>query len=202
MIRAGALSGGDTEDNRPDTAQSRAAMAQAAAPFAAAGTGVMPFFRKLRPNSGQTQYSATDSATTERGFQKLGGRKIESVLVSGGDGYGGLAPGSAGNVSSSSFYRDSQGTYGGPGSLRSSLAVGPASPPQSPSRVGAYDSSGLDKEVAVLRSGPARSPGFVASSPRGANTLSQHSPLVPPDPLGRSHPSLDGSRGSKFAENL
>lgn len=212
------LRNGDSEMAPPGTGQSTTAMTQSAAPFAE--TGFVPFFRKLRPHSGQTTATA-DSASTERGFQNLGGRKIESVLISGGDGYGGAGRGSVGNVSSSSFYRDSQGTYGGPGSLPSSMFVGPGSPTMSPpmsplkshpvsGEFGTYpDARASDKEVAVMRPGPnripVRSPGF---SPTGAPPTSAPRPhgtpppLSRPDAIGRSHPSLDGSRGSKFAENL
>lgn len=106
-------------------------------PIAAAG-----FFGRLRPSSSQTA-ATTDTAPSERGFQKISGRKLESVLHSGGDGYGntysgisggtstsaarGVAPGQgpyAGlapglrpsppqSLSGSSFYRDSRGFYGG-----------------------------------------------------------------------------------------
>lgn len=212
------LRNGDFETAPPGTAQSTAAMTQSAAPFA--GTGLVPFFRKLRPHSGQTT-ATNDTASTERGFQNLGGRKIESVLVSGGDGYGGPGRGSVGNVSSSSFYRDSQGTYGGPGSLPSSMFVGPGSPPMSPpmsplkshpisGEFGAYpDARAPDKEVAVMRPGPnrvpVRSPGFspTATPPSTATAPNPPPPpMIRPDAIGRSHPSLDGSQGSKFAENL
>ena len=200
----------DPEFAPPGTAQSRAAMAESAAPLA--GTGLVPFFRRLRPHSGQTIATTTTTASTERGFQNLGGRKIESVLTSGGDGYGGLAPNSAANLSTTSFYRDAQGnTYGGTGSTPSSMYVGPGSPPASPRRpaVGATvhpDPRASDKEVAVLRSGPARTPvttrGF-ESPPRSVATAEPiPPPIIRPDALGRSHPSFDGSRGSKFAEDL
>lgn len=61
------------------------------APIAAAG-----FFGRLRPVSSQTAATAataatvatTDTAPSERGFQKISGRKLTSVLASGGDGYG------------------------------------------------------------------------------------------------------------------
>ncbi|KAL9581689.1 MAG: hypothetical protein Q9212_003746 [Teloschistes hypoglaucus] len=70
------------------------------------------------------------------------------------------------SLSGSSFYRDSQGFYGGPGpgqagteqpSNSSSMVVGPASPPQSPTLP---PSGGLQpaEGVAVMRPGPARTP--------------------------------------------
>ena len=211
----------------PGTSHSAAPMAQnSAAPWGAAA--IPPIFRRKRPHSTQTT-TTTETAPSERGFQKLGGRKLESVLVSGGDGYGDASRGpGSGNLSGSSFYRDSQGTYGGPGSVRSSMNVGPGTPQRSTvasstfepivagsSRGDATPQTQPDKEVVMMRPGPARtpvhSPGF--STPRQAATPpraipergqapSPSSHLQRPDPLGRSHPSLDGSRGSRFAENL
>lgn len=52
------------------------------APIAAAG-----FFRSLRPTSSQTA-TTVETAPSERGFQKISGRKLTSVLASGGDGWG------------------------------------------------------------------------------------------------------------------
>ncbi|MCJ1475024.1 hypothetical protein MMC13_003684 [Lambiella insularis] len=225
---------GDPEYAPPSTAQSGSAMAQRAAPLA--GVGIAPFMRRLRPNSDAT-VGTTTTASTERGFQNLGGRKIESVLLSGGDGYGGPRPGDtrSGNLSTTSFYRDSQGvTYGGPGSLPSSMYVGPGSPPASPgiltpgvpsstyvgpgstpgttaaptsSAPAFFDTRASDKEVAVMRSGPARTPvtsdGF-SSYPTPPPRAPGRNPMPPlifrQDPLGRSHP--DGSKGSKFAEDI
>ena len=202
----------DTETAPPSTARFNVAMAERAAPLA--DTGLVPFLRKLRPHSVQTA-STTQTASTERGFQNLGGRKLESVLVSGGDGYGGRGPGSVGNMSSTSFYRDSQGTYGGPGSLPSSMYVGPGSPPGSPPQssaiagaaLGDHDLRASEKEVAILRPGPSRTPvrapGFTTPPSRmSPDPRPTPPPLVRPDGIGRSHPSLDGSRGSKFAEDL
>ncbi|KAL8804910.1 MAG: hypothetical protein Q9200_005637 [Gallowayella weberi] len=222
----------------------------AAVPFASAA-----FFRRLRPGSGATA-STTETAPSERGFQNLGGRKLESILSSRGDGYGDLpfgaaststAPGASSargqpppsipivtaapsaapghsspeSLSGSSFYRDSQGFYGGPGqgqpepeptSNSSSMVVGPASPPQSP-RHAASGSSQRHEGVAVMRPGPARTPVTTQgglSPMRGPPTRGTPPPPQipgtilerPRDGLGRSHPSMDGSRGSRFAENI
>ena len=51
-------------------------------PFATAG-----LLGRLRPSSAQTATTA-DTGPSERGFQKISGRKLPSVLASGGDGYG------------------------------------------------------------------------------------------------------------------
>lgn len=202
------IAAGDNEMRPPGTAQS-AAMTQRSSgvPLAAAG-----FFGRLRPYSGQT-IATTASETSERGFQNLGGRKIESVLTSGGTGYG--EPGPAGakeTLSGSSFYRDSQGFYGGPGSsVATAGTAGVGSAAAGPSGQGSIPTA-RDKEVAVMRPGPARTPvtlqsGFaVPGVPRAAPTPANTPPPPPPprprDGVGRSHPSFDGSRGSRFTEDV
>lgn len=225
------------------------------APIAAAG-----FFRSLRPASSQTATTA-DTALSERGFQKISGRKLPSVLASGGDGWGdapaagptagptgavaglGMAAGLAKNrspfddpppgqqpspshsLSGSSFYRDSHGFYGGvvpeeqteasgsPGSSSSSptyfaplgAAVGRSNVP-----LGQGSPSRRD-EAAQMRPGPARTPvinqpGFGSirggAPPRPVRATPPPAGLQPDrDGLGRSHPSQDGSRGSRFRED-
>ncbi|KAG8534147.1 uncharacterized protein KY384_000991 [Bacidia gigantensis] len=97
---------------------------------------------RLRPASSQTA-TTTSTGPSEKGFQKISGRKLPSVLHSGGDGYGEASAGQAGSsapparsiapgqspfaglapalrppspqrsLSGSSFYRDSRGFYGG-----------------------------------------------------------------------------------------
>lgn len=217
-------------------------------PFAAAG--LAPFFRRLRPHSGQTS-ATSETGTSERGFQNFGGRKIESVLTSGGDGYGDIPPGSSrgggtpgafgatgatgagGAIAGSTLSRDFQAPEADRGSQPSSMFVGPGSPPASvdfsaaanarrSAASGLSDTSGpnlpiehppLDSgEVAVMRPSPARTP--VTSSagfaPPPLPRTAQPPPRAVPSPIrpsvrdgiGRSHPSLDGSRGSRFAENL
>ncbi|KIW16153.1 hypothetical protein PV08_06204 [Exophiala spinifera] len=102
-------------------------------PFTAA---VAHNLRRLRPHSlqtnattatGGTDFSAKDS---ERGFQRIAGRKIAPVLSSGGDPYGGnygafekeaeAGPsdplhGAERSLAGASFYRDHDGFYGGKG---------------------------------------------------------------------------------------
>lgn len=102
-------------------------------PFAAA---VAHNIRRLRPHSNQTVDTAFTATTdlsardSERGFQRIAGRKIAPVLSSGGDPYGGNygafekeAGASQENpqadkgrgLSGASFYRDSDGFHGGNG---------------------------------------------------------------------------------------
>ncbi|KAL8796894.1 MAG: hypothetical protein Q9195_000977 [Heterodermia aff. obscurata] len=209
------------------------------------------FLRRMRPGSGQTA-ATTDTTPSERGFQNMGGRKLESVLSSRGDGYsdpvpasgvpprnyGGTAAGlglaadagtfrGAGQgpspgpsedetLSGSSFYRDSHGFYGG----SSEAAAGPSgiSAVGAGGLYGTSDSSASDRDVVVTRPGPARTPvinqpGFAPlrqprlGTPPAAGRGTPPSRTLTPqirqqDDVGRSHPSFDGSRGSRFAEDI
>ncbi|KAI9928994.1 hypothetical protein ASPWEDRAFT_37077 [Aspergillus wentii DTO 134E9] len=168
------------------------------------------FMRRWRQS---TQTTSTDSTlvsnTGERGFQKISGRKIPSVLHSGGDGYGGGLE------------------AGSPTASEPSMTLPPPSPvmPRSPSTqpppsipygmpldvTYTRETDEFDP-VVIVRPSPARTPvsesvhmvspsASSASRPQPQGTLS---PTIParPDTLGRSHPSFDGSRGSRFTESL
>ena len=218
-------------------------------PIAAAG-----IFGRFRPSSSQTA-TTSDTAPSERGFQKISGRKLPSVLTSGGDGYGaagssaaagagavaaskggpsdhqergvapgqgpfaGLAPGlrpsTAHSLSGSSFYRDSKGFYGGvvPESTSGSGATEPSGSPTSSSPTfpsplavaGGAKDPGNPNRKPTIRPGPARQPvmheaGTVPPRPPRATPPPPGSHL-PRDLLGRSHPSEDGSRTSRFRES-
>lgn len=99
-------------------------------PLAAAVTNSL---KRLRPHSNQTLATTATGATdhsmrdSERGFQRIAGRKIAPVLSSGGDPYGGNygafeKDATAGpsdplhnperGLAGASFYRDSDGFYG------------------------------------------------------------------------------------------
>ena len=218
-------------------------------PFAASA-----FMRRMRPGSGQTAASG-ETVPSERGFQNFGGRKLESVLSSRGDGYndpvppGGVAPrGYAGTaaglglaagaarrpaaqgpspgpsdetLSGSSFYRDSNGFYGGNEGdvgLASPSPTSPTSPAGSPPAEGvSYIRPGpartpVINEPGVTRLQPAPGTGHGTPPPVGRETppppTAHDTPpprnLTPQlrqqDAVGRSHPSFDGSRGSRFSE--
>ncbi|EXJ94973.1 hypothetical protein A1O1_00091 [Capronia coronata CBS 617.96] len=102
-------------------------------PIAAAVTNSL---KRLRPHSNQnfgttaTGMAEPSIRNSERGFQRIAGRKIPPVLSSGGDPYGGnygafekdatAGPSDPLNnnergLSGASFYRDSDGVYGGKG---------------------------------------------------------------------------------------
>lgn len=212
---------------------------------------------RLRPASSQT---ATTSSTgpSEKGFQKISGRKLPSVLHSGGDGYGdtpvrgpntgprpqpkaitpgqgpfaGLAPGlrppsPQRSLSGSSFYRDSHGFYGGvvpvegssdnrtdpSSSPTSSSPTFPAPPSAGAPLISAGHPPGRSSPgIPNIRPGPARQPviqqgGVVPMRTPSRPGTSQQRPVPSPitesprDALGRSHPSQDGSRQSRFRES-
>ncbi|KAK8135840.1 hypothetical protein PG984_003780 [Apiospora sp. TS-2023a] len=128
----------------------------------------------------------TDAASVEGGEKGVSGRKLPSVLHYGGDGYS--EPGNRDTVMSdqSSYYRDSIGVFSGPGMPR--LALGSPMRPES--------------GVPVFHEGPARKAQTETGHFSGSN-------LEPPgrDPLGRSHPSQDGSNrthgsASRFTEEI
>ncbi|TVY62709.1 hypothetical protein LSUE1_G009243 [Lachnellula suecica] len=145
-------------------------------------------------SSQRTQGTVSSTAGSERGFYRVSGRKLPSVLQTGGDGYGGGVPGvHDSTMSGSSFYRDSTGFYGGPGSPP------PSSVPFAPER-------DRDSGVPVMRPSPARTP-VTEHGPFGPSVVPPPPTLTPPPPrrpdgLGRSHPSQDGSHASRFTEEV
>jgi hypothetical protein len=157
----------------------------------------LPFIPASLANlAGSKRYSdrtATSSETGEKGFQKVSGRKLPSVIHYGGDGYTepgnlpGNHPGNRDTVMSeeSASYRDSIAMFTGPGMPR--LALGSPMRPES--------------GIVVFHDGPSRTP--------QQSTGSFSPTLQPParDPLGRSHPSMDGSSRShgsfsRFTEQI
>ena len=216
--------------------------------------------RRFRPYSSQTQATDATASTvpeSERGFQKIAGRKIAPVLSTGGDGYGGdygafskesggEGPGHHRNESSladSSFYRDSQGFYGGRGTESPTYPpsptigtmgekAGPSSTrdfaPHSRGRSSGQGSVAASPihGTATLRQSPARTPVTVSPAPSSIRLPIQQTPdmaadappvpplirgLQPPDGVGRTLVSQDGSRvsarsrastKSRFAENV
>ncbi|PWY64639.1 hypothetical protein BO83DRAFT_138599 [Aspergillus eucalypticola CBS 122712] len=169
------------------------------------------FMKRWRQSHMTTRTDSTlSSEPSERGFQKISGRKIPSVLQSGGDGYGG-------------GYEPGSPTASEPSTLFSpSSPVQPRSPPTQPPVATPYGmplDTSYTREAAevggivVFRPSPARTPvtgsanASLSNEPTGARVVSQVGALSPtmpkrPDALGRSHPSFDGSRGSRFTESI
>ncbi|KLU90086.1 hypothetical protein MAPG_09051 [Magnaporthiopsis poae ATCC 64411] len=156
------------------------------------------------------QSTGGDGETSERGFYRVSGRKLPSVLQHGGDGYTNPHA-SVMSDESEIMYRDSQAFFSGVGGTR--LAVGSPMRPES--------------GIAVMNPGPARtpvpgqSPHLEASptmspppamasnpaTPRDSLVPQPLRPTPPPprlDAIGRSRPSMDGSRvsSSRFSEHL
>jgi hypothetical protein len=225
------------------------------APFAAA---ILSSTRRWRPQSSATTATAVTDYTTvpdsERGFQRIAGRKIAPVLGTGSDQYGGNygafekdfpegrltrggPPGSQAvttnpedrGLADSSFYRDSQGFYGGKGEAL------PASPTlvsssmghtrgstrdlTSPDSIGEDPREGALEGYAVMRPSPARTPMTSSPSTSSLRLPIQQGPTMEPgapptpalpshligrrqDGVGRSLGSQDGSRGSRFTESV
>lgn len=157
--------------------------------FAYAVPAVLASMTGYKRSSQKTETDRTISSTagSERGFYRVSGRKLPSVLQSGGDGYGGGID--TNTLSGSSFYRDSQGFYGGAGS--------PTSPSHPPGAI----SFNRDSGVPVMRPSPARTP-VTEQSPFSAFPAPLDPPPRRPDVLGRAPPSQDGSQRSRFTEEV
>jgi hypothetical protein len=168
-----------TDDDTFDTSATRSLpppVSQRRSFIPAAAAGLVSRF------SAASKESELGSPTQERGFQKISGRKLPSAFS------GGITEAEVQrhmhNLSETSFYRDSHGYYGGSGA---DLA-GPSQP----------------SEKERFMPSPARTP--VIHHPYSAVSSPPHTPSTRPShehgTLGRSLPSLDGSRGSRFTENV
>ena len=170
--------GPGTADNGGGGSGSGAAMAEHSTPFAVpAALASLTGGRKQQDRSSQG-----GRVGEERGFVRVSGRKLPSVLQHGGDGYS--DPRASTMSGESDYYRGSQAFDVG---ASHRLALGTPMRPVS--------------GVPVMRSGPART--AVAEENPFADPPSP--PLTPPrDGLGRTLVSQDGSRGSgsRFQENI
>ncbi|ETN46169.1 uncharacterized protein HMPREF1541_00353 [Cyphellophora europaea CBS 101466] len=166
--------------------------------------------RRFRPMSSQTATTDQTASTApegERGFQKLAGRKIDPVLSTGGDGYGGHYGvfGAAGpathqrnenSLADSSFYRDSRGFYGGTGADTPPYPASPiigtdgeaekAGPSSTRDFAGQGARTSSQTSVAssrpevagALRPSPARTPVTVSPSPSSIRLPIQQTPTM------------------------
>ncbi|KZM23460.1 uncharacterized protein EKO05_0003298 [Ascochyta rabiei] len=190
------------DDRRPHQEQ---AMRQVQAPAPARASLVPSAF--LNRFSGLSRSTAETSSPTERSFQRVSGRKLPSAFSEGmtSDQFS-----RGGTMSGSSFYQDEHGTYGGPGALNKEYG------------------GDLGKEIGGaafaggagtmnLRPSPARTPVIrhpdanpfndtnrpTLSPPMSPNPFSSPNiDLSPRAALGRSLHSADGSRSSRFTENV
>ncbi|EQB59485.1 hypothetical protein CGLO_00111 [Colletotrichum gloeosporioides Cg-14] len=153
-------------------------MTQRAVTFGSAAVGGAAAAAK--PHS---RRASEPSETGERGFVRVAGRKLPSVLQAGGDGYTDpreAAGGATANDDESVYYRDSQAFFEPGGAGQTRLALGSPMRPVS--------------GVITMQPGPARTP-VTESAPFPAPPDSTLSP--PRDPIGRTLNSQDGSRGSR-----
>ncbi|KAK4188195.1 hypothetical protein QBC35DRAFT_383143 [Podospora australis] len=123
----------------------------------------------------------------EKGFYRVSGRKLRSVLESGGDGYSDPEPNPHNSISGTSYFRDSQAF------LDSSLPPLQLGSPMRP-----------ESGVLVYHEGPQRTPVQEhAPFPPGHRPSAFPNMLQVPDQLGRSIATETGSRtsNSRFTED-
>ena len=198
-------------------------------PGMAERAGLMPFAAAipgLFRHQNRSQVSDGGAATGERGFQRVSGRKLPSQFSEGMTGPPPrdmtsppptmpLVGATHHNMSNTSFYRDSQGFYGGEGQPRAGSPnpfsdLTPidtdVSETEKPSATGPIMSPGPQRKPTVHRGGPyVMSPTTASSDTRG-----QLSPGSPPWTAGttatfsrsETPASFEGSRGSRFMEEV
>lgn len=170
-------------------------------PVAAAG-----FMRKI---SGGTP--PPSAAAPERGFQRISGRKLPSAHSPGMTSADVPAPlRSPAALSDSSFYRDSQGFYGGPGIAPAAAAAAAAAGPSRGVEEKDFEKAALDKET--IMPSPARTPVVTPSAVQRSSSFLTQDTRSPPSSGPRSDGRPDtgltvlstvsqgGSRSSKFVE--
>ncbi|CAI7671456.1 unnamed protein product [Penicillium viridicatum] len=164
------------------------------------------FMKRWRQSTATTRSgSTTDSAPSERGFQKISGRKLPPVFTHGGDGYGGGLDGDSptvsgfpstspatGPIGSPSFYAPPPTSqFGSPLDSNFTREVEEPTPPTRPNLVHLPVSSSVNVATPITVT-----PAHPVAQPQSAV------PFAPPRPdgLGRSLHSFDGSRSSRFTE--
>ena len=206
----------DDENYPPGTSHSNAPMTQnSAAAGVGTAAGVVGIGAMLKRMTGAST-ATTETVPSVKGFQNLGGRRLESVLKSGGDGFD--EPEASGAQTPTSFSRgwSERFPYETP-SKHSSLVVGPATPYRRPTDIAELpesSSSGRpDSDTVKMMPSPARAATYTRTPTRSINPpdsegvgLSQPQPLTRPrllnDPFGSARYSQEGSRESKFTEEL
>jgi hypothetical protein len=195
------LSGADAGDNQPIATSGQ----QMATRSSMVPSGAAAFFNRF---SGASRSTADTSTTAERGFQRISGRKLPSAFSEGMTSE--QFSRGQGTLSGSSFYTDDKGFYGGPGDLAAAAAANK----EFGKETGESSATGAMGTKERIMPSPARTPvihhpddapAWGTNRNGGGSTLS---PPVSPNPdaprgtLGRSHPSHDGSRSSRFTENV
>ncbi|KAL4868843.1 hypothetical protein BDV12DRAFT_168755 [Aspergillus spectabilis] len=167
------------------------------------------FMKRWRQSEHSTgEESFMSSSPTERGFQKVSGRKLPSGIQPGFEySSGGLE---AGSPTESDFSPTLP-----PVIPRSPFSQPPPSNPFSQPLDASVTREVREDNRPVMRPSPARIPTSGSANATWAEASARAMPMsfpmppsnpvaIPkrPDALGRSHPSYDGSRGSRFSENL
>ena len=191
-----------TDSRRTDNEQ---AMRQVQAPAPARASLVPSAFLNRFSGLSRSTVDTASSPTTERSFQRVSGRKLPSAFSEGmtSDQFA-----RGGHMSDSSFYQDDHGTYGGPGGLNKEYGG------DFGKEIGETSFAGGAGKM-NLRPSPARTPVIrhpndnpfddrnTLSPPMSPNPFSSPNPeLSPRAALGRSLHSADGSRSSRFTENV
>lgn len=174
------------------------------------------FVKRWRQSTMSTKTESTVSSTpSERGFQKISGRKIPPVLTHGGDGFGGASTGDSPTIPDSLIGLSplSPSSPGGPLSSPSH-APPTATPFGMPLDTNVTREAG-EENVTPTRPRQAHIPVSSSVNFSCPTTVTPSHPIPQPqsaipvasrkDPLGRSLPSFDGSRdsrGSRFTESL
>ncbi|KAL4739708.1 hypothetical protein BDV11DRAFT_114746 [Aspergillus similis] len=167
----------------------------------------MKRWRQSQISTGEESFVST-TPSSERGFQKISGRKLPSGAQPGfDDGNGSLSP------------TDSELSATLPPIIPRSAFSPSQPPPSNPFSMPldtSYTREAPEEGVPVMRPSPARIPTSGSANAATSGEASVRSvpmpfPMPPsgpiaipkrPDALGRSHPSFDGSRGSRFTESL
>lgn len=168
------------------------------------------FMKRWRQSTMTVRSESTISSSnpSERGFQKISGRKIPPVLTHGGDGYGGGLDGDSPTIPG--FPPISP--VGGPTTSPSSQAPPPTSPYGMVLDT-KYTQEAEERAESPVRPSPVHLPVSSSVNSGVATTVTPSQPIAQPqsaiaiipqrpDGLGRSLPSFDGSRSSRFTESI
>ncbi|WEW55238.1 hypothetical protein PRK78_000667 [Emydomyces testavorans] len=170
-------------------------------------------------NSGQS-FRAEEVAPTQRGFEKLGGRKLKPVLETGGDGYDDKFGASEKVYESGAIAKEletgaASASYAQPTDKETGRSRAIPSPPLGRPASQESDTS----EKVLFRPSPARAITTESCVPGTSLRTSARAGIVPSmpwpprpsyssmralstDAIGRSHSSADGSRNSRFTEGV
>jgi hypothetical protein len=161
-------------------------------------------FNKMRPASSRTTATG-DTGTSDRGFQRVAGRKIDPVLTSGGDGYGGNygafeketglnketgGPSSplpeAQPLAGTSYYREDSDFYGAHDSRTSTPTGAQLRVATDNHDFADHNQTPSPDAIAVMRPSPARSPvttsagpNYLAPPERTGPTMASDAPPTP-----------------------